>query len=54
VKDKLEAMRKETIVAYFTVLSRHSPGGTEENPVWMSSLRAEIRVPNVSVTKQEY
>jgi len=31
VNDELEGMWKETIVAYFKVLSRHLPGGTEES-----------------------
>jgi hypothetical protein len=29
--DELERIWKEVIVAYFRVLLRHSPGGTEEN-----------------------
>jgi hypothetical protein len=29
--NELQRMQKEVIVAYFKVLSRHLPGGTEEN-----------------------
>jgi hypothetical protein len=28
---ELEGMQKEAVVAYFKVLSRYFPGGTEEN-----------------------
>jgi hypothetical protein len=31
VSDELERMWKEAVMAYFKVLSRHFPGGTEEN-----------------------
>jgi hypothetical protein len=31
VNNELERMRKEVVMAEFKVLSRHLPGGTEEN-----------------------
>jgi hypothetical protein len=31
MKDELERMWKEAVMAYFKVLSRNSPGGTELN-----------------------
>jgi hypothetical protein len=31
VNDELEKIWKEAVMAYFKVLSWHSPGGTEEN-----------------------
>jgi hypothetical protein len=30
MNDELEGMRKEPVVPYFKLLSRHSPGGNEE------------------------
>jgi hypothetical protein len=31
MNDELEMVWKEAVVAYFKVLSRHFPGGTDEN-----------------------
>jgi len=31
VNDKLERRWKKAVVAYFKILSKNSPGGTEEN-----------------------
>jgi hypothetical protein len=31
MNDKLERVWKEAVVAYFKVISRHLPGGTDEN-----------------------
>jgi hypothetical protein len=44
VGDKFERMWEEAVVAYFKVLSRNLPGGTEENHqtfVGMAGLRVE-------------
>jgi hypothetical protein len=44
VNDELERMCKEAVVAYFNVLSRHSPGRTEKTTkdLTTAGLREEI------------
>jgi hypothetical protein len=52
--DELERMWKEAVVAYFKVLSRHSPGGTEENTKTLSQdSLAELGAGYLPNTKQE-
>jgi hypothetical protein len=42
MNDGLERMWKEAVVAYFKVLSRHLPGGTEE-----SHENSSFRIPGL-------
>jgi hypothetical protein len=56
MNDELEGMCKETVVAYFNVLSRYSPEGIEENHENLRTVfvLAEIRngyLPNTSQRK---
>jgi hypothetical protein len=54
VNDQLERMWKKAVVAYFKVLSRHSPGGTEENHEILSQdSRCPVRYLNTGLPEYE-
>jgi hypothetical protein len=54
--DEFEMTRKGVVVVYVIVLSRHSPGGTEENdekPASIICFPAEIPNGHLPITRQK-